>query len=327
MLTRRALTAAVPLVLAAPASAAPGFSAFLAGVRAEAAARGIAPGVLSAALGGLAPDPKVLKLDRHQPEFTMTWAHYSALLITRTRIDAGRAAYRAHRALFHQIATRFGVAPGPILGIWGLESNYGATTGNFGVVDALATLAWGSGRKTFFRNELIAALRILNTGDITPAQMTGSWAGAMGQPQFMPSAYLHYAVDITGTGRRDIWHSVPDVLASIANYLAGSGWRRGQGWGVPAVVLPGFAGAGTRPEAAWRQLGVVPMGAPGGAPGSAPGGAPGGAVPPGPLALVRPAGTTGPAYLVGSNFAAIRRYNPSDFYALVVGLLGDRIVA
>ncbi len=311
MLTRRALAAAVPFALATPACAAPGFDTFLAGVRAEAAARGIAPGVLTAALGGLQADPKVLTLDRHQPEFTMTWAHYSALLITKTRIEAGRAAYRAHRALFQQVAARFGVAPAPILGIWGLESNYGATTGNFGVVDALATLAWGSGRKTFFRNELIAALRILNAGDIAPSQMTGSWAGAMGQPQFMPSAYLRYAVDISGTGRRDIWSSVPDVLASIANYLARSGWRRGQGWGVPAVVLPGFAGAGARPEAAWRQLGAVPVGTP----------------PPGTLALVRPAGNTGPAFLVGPNFAAIRRYNPSDFYALVVGLLGDRIVA
>ena len=314
MLTRRALAAALPVALAvlpAAAAAEAGFPAFLAGLRAEAAGRGIRPAVLDQALSGLRPDPTVLQRDRHQPEFTMTWAHYRHLLVTPARIAAGKQAFQAHRGLFRQVADRFGVDPAPILGIWGIESNYGTTTGDFHIIDALATLAWGSGRAGFFRAQLLDALHILNDGDIGVAAMTGSWAGAMGQPQFMPSAYLRYAVDITGSGRRNIWTSVPDVIASIANYLAHSGWRRGQAWGVAARAPAGLAAPGARDAAAWRRDGVVTEGVP----------------PPGPLRLVRPAGAGGPAFLAGANFAAIRRYNPSDFYALAVALVGQRIVA
>ena len=321
MLPRRSLCALLPAALAipgaAPVGAAPGFAAFLAGLRAEARARGIAPPVLAAALDGLVPNQDVLAREHHQPEFTMTWAHYRTLLVTPARIAAGRAAYAAHKSVFAAVHRRFGVGPGVILGIWGLESNYGATTGGFRVVDALATLAWASGRPAFFRGELLAALRILNDGDIAPARMTGSYAGAMGQPQFMPSSYLRYAVDITGSGRRDIWTSVPDVLGSIANYLARNGWRGGEGWGMAVRVPRGgvpLLGAPPRSLAGWRRLGVVPLEA------SRP-------MPAGALSLLRPAGPEGPAFLVTADFAAIRRYNPSDFYALVVGLLGDRILA
>ncbi|MDE2008095.1 MAG: lytic murein transglycosylase [Rhodospirillales bacterium] len=317
MLMRRVFVGAASAALAMPAAAAPGFAAFLAGVRAEARARGIAPRVIAAALGTLAPNQDVLARERHQPEFTMTWARYRHLLLTEKRIAAGRAAYRAHADLFASVRRRFGVEPGVILGIWGLESNYGATQGAFRVVDALATLAWASGRPAFFRGELMAALEILNHGDIAPAAMTGSYAGAMGQPQFMPSSYLRYAVDITGSGRRDIWGSVPDVIASIANYLASNGWRAGQGWGFGVRVPRGGApllGAPPRSLAGWRALGVVPFDSPR-------------PLPAGRLSLLRPGGPEGPAYLVTADFAAIRRYNPSDFYALLVGLLGDRIVA
>ncbi|MGH7040848.1 MAG: lytic murein transglycosylase, partial [Acetobacteraceae bacterium] len=317
-ISRRSLCAVLPVLLARPAAASPGgFAGFLDGVRAEARGKGITQATL-AALDGLRPNQDVLARERHQPEFTMTWAHYQALLVTPARIAAGRTAYQAHRSLFAAVSRRFGVGPGVILGIWGIESNFGATTGAFHVVDALATLAWASARPGFFRAELLDALRILGHGDVAAVGMTGSYAGAMGQPQFMPSSYLRYAVDFTGDGHRDIWTSVPDVLASIANYLARNGWRPGPGWGMAAtapVTDATLLGGPPRSLARWRQVGVAPLSGT-----RTPS-------PDAPLSLVRPAGPAGPAFLVTANFAAIRRYNPSDFYALAVGLLGDRILA
>jgi membrane-bound lytic murein transglycosylase B len=336
MLGRRSLlAAALPAALVAPASIAPagfapvgfapawaapdGFSNFLAGLRAEARRAGIAPVTLDRAFAGVQPNQKVLERDRHQPEFTMTFAQYRALLITDQRISNGRAAWQQNRALLARVQDRFAVEPGVIVGIWGLESSFGAGMGDFHVVEALATLAWEGRRTSFFRGELMAALRILDNGDITPARMTGSYAGAMGQPQFMPSSYLRYAVDFEGHGRRDIWGSKPDVLGSIANYLARSGWRSGETWG-QAVTLPaGFdtAAAGRdnrRPAGDWLRQGVRL------AAGRAL------ARPDAPAAVVLPDGAGGDAFLVYANFTAIRRYNPSDFYALVVGLLGDMIV-
>jgi membrane-bound lytic murein transglycosylase B len=321
MLTRRLLiAAAAPAALAARANAASdSFQSFLAGLRAEARRAGIAPATLDSALTGLAPNQKVIERDRRQPEFTMTWAQYRALLVTDQRIEAGRAAYRQHRALFGAVDNRYGVSPGVIAGIWGLESSFGTKTGDFRVVEALATLAWEGRRASFFRGELIAALRILDAGDVTPGRMTGSYAGAMGQPQFMPSSYLRYAVDFEGNGRRDIWTSVPDVLGSIANYLARSGWRAGECWGQPAIVPAGFdeyrAGRDNRlPLSEWTRLGVRPLGGRLAAPPNAQ------------AAVLLPDGTGGEAFLAYGNFAAIRRYNPSDLYAIAIGLLGDQVV-
>jgi membrane-bound lytic murein transglycosylase B len=207
-----------------------------------------------------------------------------------------------------------------IIGIWGLESSFGVELGNFQVVQALATLAWEGRRAAFFRSELMAALRILDHGDVTPARMTGSYAGAMGQPQFMPSAYLRYAVDFDGRGQRDIWTSVPDTLASIANYLADSGWRPGGSWGQPVTLPSGFntadsGRANRQPVREWVRHGV----------GSADGRAL--AAPETPAALILPDGPTGEAFLAYGNFAAVRRYNPSDFYVIAVGLIGDGSVA
>ncbi len=240
MLSRRTLLAAsLPATFAVPAGAATdGFQGFLAGLRAEARRAGIAAATLDRAFAGVQPNQKVLERDRHQPEFTMTWAQYRALLITDQRIANGRAAWQQNRALLARVQDRFGVEPGVIVGIWGLELSFGAGMGDFHVVEALATLAWEGRRASFFRGELMAALHILDNGDVTPARMTGSYAGAMGQPQFMPSSYLRYAVDFEGHGRRDIWSSKPDVLGSIANYLSRSGWRSGERWG-QQVVLPG----------------------------------------------------------------------------------------
>jgi membrane-bound lytic murein transglycosylase B len=274
---------------------------------------------LDRAFAGVQPNQKVLERDRHQPEFTMTWAQYRALLITDQRIANGRAAWQQNRALLARVQDRFGVEPGVIVGIWGLESSFGAGMGDFHVVEALATLAWEGRRASFFRGELMAALHILDNGDVTPARMTGSYAGAMGQPQFMPSSYLRYAVDFEGHGRRDIWSSKPDVLGSIANYLSRSGWRSGERWG-QQVVLPGGFDASSagrdnrRTVGEWARLGVRPAGGRPLARADAS------------AAVILPDGAGGDAFLVYANFTAIRRYNPSDFYALVVGLLGERIV-
>ena len=322
MLSRRSLLAAtLPTILAARAHAArDSFQGFLAGLRAEARRAGISPATLDRALAGLQPNQKVLERDRHQPEFTMTWAQYRALLITDQRIVNGRTAFQQNRALLDRVRDRYAVGPGVIVGIWGLESSFGGGMGDFHVVEALATLAWEGRRASFFRGELIAALRILDHGDVTPGRMLGSYAGAMGQPQFMPSSYLRYAVDFDADGRRDIWTSRPDVLGSIANYLANSGWRSGENWGqsvtLPANFDASLAGRDNRRAIGdWTRLGV--RAADGRALARADV----------PAAVVLPDGAGGDAFLVYANFAAIRRYNPSDYYALVVGLLGDTVVA
>jgi membrane-bound lytic murein transglycosylase B len=322
MLSRRSLLAAsLPAVLAVPAAAAPdSFQGFLASLRIEARRAGISAATLERAFAGVQPNQKVLERDRHQPEFTMTWAQYRALLITDQRIANGRAAFQQNRALLARVQDRFAVSPGVITGIWGLESSFGTGMGDFHVVEALATLAWEGRRASFFRGELLAALRILEHGDVTPAHMLGSYAGAMGQPQFMPSSYLRYAVDFEGHGRRDIWTSKPDVLGSIANYLAQSGWRGSEPWGQAIFLPPSFDHTATgrdnrRPVGEWSRLGVRA--------------ADGRPLPRTEVqgAVLLPDGVGGDAFLVYANFNAIRRYNPSDYYALAVGLLGDAVVA
>ncbi|HEY3847081.1 MAG TPA: lytic murein transglycosylase [Acetobacteraceae bacterium] len=320
MLTRRVLLAAIPATAAVNAQAASdSFAGFLAGLRAEARRVGISAITLDRALAGLGPNAKVLERDRNQPEFTMTWAQYRALLITGKRIDAGHAAVRDNRSLLGAVQGRYGVGPAVVTGIWGLESSFGTLTGDFHVVDALATLAWDGRRASFFRPELMAALKILDHGDVTPARMTGSYAGAMGQPQFMPTSFLRYAVDFEGDGRRDIWTDRADVLASIANYLAQSGWRAGQTWGQEVTVPAGFdtGAAGRearRPLGDWARQGVRPVEASWRATADTA------------AAVLLPDGAGGEAFVVYPNFGAIRRYNPSDYYALVVGLLGDTLV-
>ncbi len=320
MIPRRALlTSAVASLAALPAAGAESFAGFVAAVRAEARRAGVSDRVLGQALGGLEPNAKVVELDRHQPEFTMTWDRYRASRVSDTRVGNGRGASREARGWLQAASSRFGVDPGVIVGIWGLESNYGGYTGGFGVVEALATLAWEGRRASFFRPELLSALRILEHGDVSSPRMTGSYAGAMGQPQFMPSSYLRYAVDLDGDGRRDIWDSRADVLGSIGNYLARSGWRAGEPWGqevrMPAGLDPAWTGRENRRSLGeWARLGVAPVGGGRFARADAP------------AALVLPDGAGGDAFLVFQNFGVIRRYNPSDYYALAVGLLGDAVV-
>jgi membrane-bound lytic murein transglycosylase B len=319
MVTRRVVLAAplaaLPLAaLPLSARAAGGFPAFLAGVRAEAVRAGVSPAIADQALHGLRPNPRVIELDNHQPEFSLTWAQYKARVLPAARMQAARAHAAQNATLLAEVVRRYGAEPGVIIGIWGLESGFGAKTGSFSVVESLATLAYSAHRAAYFRHELINALKILNAGDITPRFMTGSWAGAMGQPQFMPSSYLEYAVDFTGNGRRDIWTDRADVFASVANYLGRCGWRPGEPWGQPVLLPPGFAGPTgreiTRTLGAWQAQGVRRIDGQPFSRTDVHG------------AIVQPDGPGTEAFMVYANFHVIRRYNPSDFYALGVGLLG-----
>ncbi|MFC3124835.1 lytic transglycosylase domain-containing protein [Pseudoroseomonas globiformis] len=294
------------------------FQAFLDGVGEEARRSGVSSETLRRAFSIIRPNEKVLELDRRQPEFTLTWEQYRDGRLSAQRIDRGRQLFTEHQALLNAIWQRYLVSPRIIMAIWGLETNYGGFTGNFNVVEALATLAWDGRRSAFFRKELLAALRILEQHDTSAERMRGSYAGAMGNPQFMPTSFERLAVDFDGDGRRDIWDSVPDSLASIANYLARNGWREDERWGrevlVPGSFDPALAGRSTRkPLQDWLRLGVRA--------------ADGTDLPPLPMeaSVLLPGGAGGQAFLVYQNFHAIRRYNPSDYYALVIGLLSDRV--
>lgn len=323
MLNRRTLLAAGLATAPLPTAnaAAPGdFTAFVTGMKREARAAGIPAAVLDRAFAGVRANPRVIELDRHQPEFTLTWDQYRSRIVSDARIARGRQLLAQHRPLLDRVRARYGVPPGIIVGIWGLESNFGQSTGGFNVIEALATLAWDGRRAKFFRSELMDALRILQSGDITPEQMTGSYAGAMGQTQFMPDSFLKYAVDFSGTGRRDIWHDLGCVFGSTANYLAREGWQQGLPWGEIARLPTNFdaslAGHDKhRTLAEWRRLGV---GRTGGLP-----------LPPTTQAAVLlPGGAGGEAFLAyHPSFRAIYRYNPSDFYCISVGLIGDLVTA
>lgn len=324
MLTRRTLVASAAAASVATAArqarAADSFAGFVAGLRADARRSGVSERTLDAALTGLQPNAKVLELDRRQPEFTLTWEQYRASRLSDTRIANGRAALAQNRATLAAVNRTFGVDPGIIVGVWGLETNYGTNTGGFGVVEALATLAWEGRRASYFRSEAMTALRIIDHGDVASQRMTGSYAGAMGQPQFMPSSYLRYAIDFDRDGRRDIWDSKPDSLASIANYLTNSGWRVGEPWGQPVRLAVDFPFGETgrerrRPLGEWMHMGVRRADGTRFARGDVLG------------AVVLPDGPSGQAFMVYPNFGVLRRYNPSDFYALAVGLLGDTVAA
>ena len=212
------------------------FYAFLAGVRRDALARGIRASTVDAAFRNVQFLPRVVELDRKQPERTMTFTQYIAKVVTPERKEDARRQLAENRVLLDAISRRYNVEPSIIVALWGLESDFGRLPGNFPTISALATLTYDGRRGAYFRSELMAALRILDQGHIRAEEMTGSWAGAMGGPQFMPSSFLDYAVDFDGDGRRDIWNSRGDVLASIANYIRGLGWRGGQSWGQDVLV-------------------------------------------------------------------------------------------
>jgi membrane-bound lytic murein transglycosylase B len=294
-----------------------GFARWVAAFRATARASGIGDATLSIAFDDVRYLPKVVELDRAQPEFTRSVWDYLDNAVTPRRIAQGQDNLSQFRAEADAAAARYGVPPGIVVAIWGIESNYGANFGSIPTIDALATLGFEGRREDWSRRQLLAALKILQDGDIERAQMVGSWAGAMGQTQFLPSNFLAYAVDGDGDGRRDIWGSMADVIASTANFLARSGWQTGQPWGAEVRLPPGFdygrAAAEVRQSAAgWAAEGVT-------------------AVESVPLpefadsAILLPAGALGPAFLVGPNFRAIQRYNNSISYALAVCLLAQRL--
>jgi membrane-bound lytic murein transglycosylase B len=305
------------LCAVAPARAADeDFAHWLAGLRQEAIADGIRPATLDRALAGLEPLPRVIELDRQQPETVITYAEYLHRVVSRERREVARERLAQNRALLEDIGRRYGVQPRFIVALWGIETSFGAASGRFPVIGSLATLAYDGRRSAFFRAELINALRIVDGGNIDPKEMLGSWAGAMGQSQFMPSSYLLYAVSYSGDGRRDIWHRREDVFASIANYLSQLGWRGDEGWGrvvrLPARRDPALIGMGVRkPLAEWRRLGLRR--------------ADGGPLPMSPVeaSLLQPGGADGPAVLVYDNYRALMKWNSSNYFATAVGFLAD----
>lgn len=293
------------------------FVRWLDGLRADARAAGIDDATLHAALDGVQLLPRVVELDRAQPEFTRSVRDYLVATVTPARVVRGQERLREAQAAAEPAAARYGV-PAPVLAaIWGIESNFGGNVGDIPTIDALATLGFEGRRADWARGQLIAALKILQRGDITRAGMVGSWAGAMGQTQFLPSNVLAYAVDADGDGRHDLWNSLPDVFASTAHFLARSGWQRGQPWGAEVRLPPGFDvgradGQRRQAAAAWAAEGVQGVD-----------GAPLPALDD--TALLLPAGARGPAFLVGPNFRTILRYNNATSYALAVALLAQQI--
>jgi len=294
-----------------------GFDAWVGGFRGRALAQGVSPTTFDAAFAQAGFLPGVIERDRNQTEFTRTLEDYLAIAASEERVSKGRAALARQGGTLGAIEGRYGVEPEVVTAVWGMESFYGERRGDVPVVSALATLAYEGRRGGFFESQLIAALKIVQNGDVSPAGMTGSWAGAMGHTQFIPTSYLAFAVDFTGDGRRDIWSDDPtDALASTAAYLSRSGWRHGQPWGVEVRLPDGFAGplgrGSTRSPSAWAAVGVRDMD--------------GRAVPDhGAASVIAPMGRAGPAFMTFPNFTAITRYNNAENYVIGIGHLSDRL--
>ena len=295
-----------------------GFARWIEGFKTRARRQGISEATLRAAFRGVQYDPAVIERDRNQSEFTKTLWDYLDTAVSDTRVRNGKAALRKHRRTLERIEARFGVPKEVVTAVWGLESAYGTFRGNDPLVQSLATLAYDGRRGRFFEAQLIAALKILQAGDITPKRMTGSWAGAMGHTQFIPTSYLAYAVDFDGDGRRDIWSDDPtDALASTAAYLSRFGWVKGQPWGVEVKLPRGFDYGQTgmrvrKSPAEWARLGVRDIA--------------GRKVPNhGTASILVPAGARGAAFMIFKNFNVIERYNTADAYVIAVGHLSDRI--
>ena len=305
--------------MAAPAERADlSFEDWKAELRAEALRKGISAQTLDRTLPGITFQPRVLELDRTQPELAQTVWTYLRRAISDQRISQGRVLLKKHAALLSRIESQYGV-PGPVLvAFWGMETNYGSNFGGFSVLSALSTLAYDTRRSAFFRKELFDALAIIQAGHITPDKMIGSWAGAMGNMQFMPSTFRAYAVDGDGDGRIDVWNSLPDAFASAAHYLSSVGWRSGETWGQQVVLPAGFDPALAdsdlrRSLAEWQASGVRGLNAPRAG------------VPTAALGLSLPAGLDGPAFLTGPNFRTIMVWNRSALYALAVGNIADQL--
>ncbi len=313
MLIIIALTAIVMLMPAY--SSAANFAEWLTELRAEAISRGISEATLNAAFEGVQPIPRVIELDRNQPEFKKTFNQYLKMTVSEWRIKKGRKMLQQHRELLEDVSRQYGVQPRFLAAIWGMETNYGKHTGGFSVIASLATLAHDTRRSSFFRKELLHALTIIDEGHISAKDMNGSWAGAMGQLQFMPSTFTGYAVDADKDGRKDIWNTLPDIFASAASYLA-KNWQPNRIWGREVQLPPDFdysiAGLKTKMDLSeWQSLGVRRIN--------------GDALPEVVIdaSLIMPSGDSGPAFLVYENFRAIYRWNRSYLYSLAVCRLSD----
>jgi membrane-bound lytic murein transglycosylase B len=294
------------------------FSQWLETLRAEALTKGISSATLDTAFTDLQPIPRVIELDRNQPEFKYDLWGYLDLVITESRVKKGRQMLYIHRKLLNKIKTSYGVQPRFLVAFWALETNFGANIGKFPVIGAVATLAHDTRRSGFFRNELLSALKILDEGHINISDMRGSWAGAMGQLQFMPSTFVRFAVDEDKDGRKDIWRSLPDVFGSAANFLSGNGWDSHFTWGRQVYLPKDFnhelTGLGTEMTLSeWRKLGVRRVD------GKALKGANIKA------SLIQTSGSNDPSFLVYGNFRAVMQWNSSHLYALAVCHLADRL--
>lgn len=301
-----------------PAHAEPEFARCVDQLRAPARAAGISEATFERFTLGLAPDMSVLdKLD-NQPEFRMPIWDYMAALVDDERIEQGRALLEQHRAILQAVSARYGVDPATVVAVWGVESNYGQSFGSYPLLQSLGTLACFGRRQAYFRGEWFASLRILQGGHVAPERLRGSWAGAFGHTQFMPSTFERLAVDFDGDGRRDLIDSVPDALASTANFLQKAGWQSGMPWGFEVRLPRDFdlSGEGRRTKrsaAVWAARGLRL--------------ADGGPLPEqgGPYGLLAPAGAAGPAFLVTRNFDALYSYNAAESYGLAIAHLSDRL--
>jgi lytic murein transglycosylase len=304
---------AMLVVACAPARA--DFSSCVASLRSEASGQGVSAKILDQAFGGLQPDMKVLDFQKDQPEFKTPIWDYLASLVDEERVSDGKAKMAEYGSALATAEQRYGVSRYVIAAVWGVESDFGRSMGKRPLVQSLSTLACLGERASYFRGELMAALKIIANGDVAADRLNGSWAGAFGQTQFMPSTFLRLAVDLDGDGRRDIVDSAPDALGSTANYLHKSGWRPGLAWGFEVKLPQNYSGpSGRRNKAAmsaWAARGLTRVD--------------GRALGEGEAGLLAPAGFNGPAFLVTSNFEAIYSYNASESYALAIAYLSDRL--
>jgi membrane-bound lytic murein transglycosylase B len=308
------LAAAVPSTAQAQTETHGDFRRFVEGLWPEARSAGVSRATFDEAFRGVAPDPKIVALTRKQSEFVRPIWDYINGAISANRLERGRQLAAQWSGTLDAVERAYGVPRAIVLGVWGMETNFGSFTGSIYVVRALATLAYTGYRGDFFRGELITALQILEQDHVARDDMLGSWAGAMGQTQFMPSSFVKYAVDGNRDGRRDIWSSVPDALASTANYLRQQGWKPGLPWGLEVELPEGFDFRNYRQGfASWEGLGLRRVD--------------GKAMPrSGEATLFLPGGANGPAFLVTDNYNVIKTYNSSDAYAMGVAHLGDRLM-
>ncbi|WP_349922174.1 lytic murein transglycosylase [Aeromonas veronii] len=306
-------------VLSMPLQARPDFDAYVTTLKQDAVAAGISAATVQAAFADIRLIEVAIKHDKNQPEFKLTLDSYIPRAVPQWKVNQARALYRQHLPLLTKIGREYGVQPRFIVALWGIETNFGKLTGHFPLISSLTTLAWEGRREAFFKAQLFDALRIIEQGHVTPEAFKGSWAGAMGQVQFMPSSFLRYAVDQDGDGRKDLWGNLADVFGSAANYLHQNGWREDETWGrrvrVPDTLDPSLFGLEVRkPLSAWQALGVRQQdGAPLPKAGMQ-------------ASLIRPDDVHGRSYLAYDNYRVLRHWNRSPYFVVAVGTLADRIV-